>query len=340
MTRKMKRFSKVLALNSLLLFAFAAGNSVNAQSAYTQDGKIDLWWNNNGDVSKYVDYTRVVNDKDVEWTITFNKSQEGWSHPDYAIFLPKGVEMPEFIEIKREAPHGQKSITGKQSTQWFYDFNSQRSEFDKEWEKFPGKTGSSYELDKFTKIKDSGDFSRVLVEHDDFYSNDKVTWTFKTKKTSDYDYHNYQDKTAFLAGMQQTRGTYYNPSFKGELSKVGVSLGASHKKYNAINEGAYSLFNKGTSLEDIVKYMQKKNIVPSDSEIELSEDEKGEVSVNRFEPLFEDKNVYMYKSKTPEEIEKIKQEEIEKNKQEEARKNRYKNRRRSSGSRLWDPYLR
>ncbi|MUG33633.1 hypothetical protein, partial [Psychrobacter sanguinis] len=76
------------------------------------------------------------------------------------------------------------------NTQWHYDWETQKNNFNQEFDKFPGYTGWSTSLDKFYKLKDAGKFSRVLVDtygrEERVYLKHKLVWRFTTKLKDGY----------------------------------------------------------------------------------------------------------------------------------------------------------
>ncbi|KGR73254.1 hypothetical protein NX86_01475 [Streptococcus phocae subsp. salmonis] len=189
-----------------------------------ETGKTHLYWSGWGDVRGFVSYDRKVEHDSVTWTVRFNRFKDQWVFPDFAVFLPTGVEAPDHIDILDEYRDGNTKYVYKPQTQWSYDWETQRDLFNKEWEKFPGWTGASRGYDQFTALKDRGGFSKVLVDNYGFFGSPEAdrklghatTWTFKTKLKPGYEGKG--DKLPFLAGIKQNHPLSKSwPSYIGEL---------------------------------------------------------------------------------------------------------------------------
>ncbi|TYK98942.1 hypothetical protein E0F70_11245, partial [Streptococcus dysgalactiae] len=110
----------------------------------------------------------------------------------------------------------------RNNTQWHYDWKSQQTNFNQEFDKFPGYTGWSPSLDKFYKLKNDGKFSHVLVDtygrQSHTYFSHKMVWKFKTELEDNY--KNKWDKLPFIAGIKQNNPLAASfPSYKGEFGE-------------------------------------------------------------------------------------------------------------------------
>ncbi|WP_236686641.1 hypothetical protein [Streptococcus phocae] len=225
-------------MNSLLkncLKLTAAGMALSAMMVVSTEkasaldwvditGKTHLYWNGGVDVRKFVDYKKTVTNDDITWEVTFNGAKEKWVYPDFAVFLPKEVEAPTGIDIVDDYRDGRQERHHKNNTQWFYDWDTQKGNFNSEWEKFPGWTGWSASYDRFTRLKDNGGFSRVLVDNYGYFGSPEedrklghtTTWTFKTKLKEEY--KGKGNNVPFLAGIKQNNPLAYSyPSYIGEF---------------------------------------------------------------------------------------------------------------------------
>ncbi|HER0072369.1 TPA: hypothetical protein VIU92_001165 [Streptococcus pyogenes] len=221
----MKRCNKYL-FTSLLAASmlFSSYKSVHAHDNIDEKGKVHLYWQGNYYVDNYVDYTKALtaDEKSIEWTVTFNSAKEQWVYPDFSVFLPKGVKAPKEITYEHYYWDGTVDSKKRSNTQWHYDWENQKTNFNQEFDKFPGYTGWSPSLDKFYKLKNDGKFSHVLVDtygrQSHTYFSHKMVWKFKTELEEDY--KNKWDKLPFIAGIKQNNPLAASfPSYKGEFGE-------------------------------------------------------------------------------------------------------------------------
>ncbi|EHI70233.1 hypothetical protein ACVRY7_03300 [Streptococcus ictaluri] len=216
-----KLFSPLV--KSLALVSAVGGFVVVSNQMASASEKYDLYWTYSNPVEEYVDYEKKVSHDAIEWTVTFNKYHRAWVNPTYTVFLPSEVKDPTDITITRENAHRKIVDTKKVShTKWSTHFTSNRWQFEKEWDKYPGYTAYSPALGHFTDLKNEGKFDAVLIEGDggDFTQyNDKLVWKFKTELKDQF--KGQGDKTAFLAGIRQhvRWGDKSHPNFRGEFGE-------------------------------------------------------------------------------------------------------------------------
>ncbi|EHI70930.1 hypothetical protein ACVRY7_01470 [Streptococcus ictaluri] len=283
-------------LLAIVIFFFEG--SAQAYSTYDGD-KINLWWNGDSKISKYVDYSKEVVGDRILWRVFFNSAQEEWAKPVYTVFLPKEVDAPEGLSIIRYQKDGKKSSYYKKKAEWVYEYESQRGAFDKEWQRLPGQTGDSYGLQAFTYIKDLGDFSRVMIEHDYnplHKTSDKVEWRFYTKVKAKY--QGKEDRFAFLAGMQQNDIFKNFPSFRGQLSKFQVTFKGAHKQCNALEDlDITKQFDIGHSLDDLLKNPEMTKLLPPGTLISNQQNAAHKADCSKSDAPKEDRTYYVYKEK-------------------------------------------
>lgn len=224
----MKNYKKYIR-NSLLaatmgLMLFSSYNPVYAHDNIDHEGKVHLYWQGNYDVTNYVNYSKTLtaDKKSIEWVVAFNNALEKWTYPDFSVFLPKGVKAPTQITVQDHWANGRIDSRVVQNTQWHYDWNTQRNNFNQEFDKFPGYTGWSPSLDKFYRLKDEGKFSRVLVDtygrQRNIYFAHKLVWRFTTELEDGY--QDKWNKLPFLAGIKQNNPLAASfPSYKGEFGE-------------------------------------------------------------------------------------------------------------------------
>ncbi|VTS96744.1 Uncharacterised protein [Streptococcus dysgalactiae subsp. equisimilis] len=183
-----------------------------------------LYWQGNYYVDNYVDYTKNLSHdgKSIEWVVAFNKALENWTYPDFSVFLPKGVKAPTQITVQDHWQNGKIDSKTVQNTQWHYDWENQQTNFNQEFDKFPGYTGWSPSLDKFYKLKNEGKFSHVLVDtygrQSHTYFSHKMVWKFKTELEDNY--KDKWNKLPFIAGIKQNNPLAASfPSYKGEFGE-------------------------------------------------------------------------------------------------------------------------
>lgn len=210
-----------IAAVTLSALFISSTTNVSAHDNIDESGKVHLYWQGNYYVDNYVDYTKKLSEdkNSIEWTVYFNSAKEKWVYPDFSVFLPEGVEKPDSILVDDEwwGLTITRTIT---STPWSYDWKTQKDQFNREWDKFPGYTGWSNSLDKLTKTRNEGGFAYVLVDtygrNERVYFGQKRTWTFTTRLKDGY--KDKWDKLPFVAGIKQNDSLAASyPSYKAEF---------------------------------------------------------------------------------------------------------------------------